>query len=452
MYFLYFYTKKNYKLSKVFFPIFYFYFMKKIKFSLFVIVSLIFVYCSQPKKKKILKKEITIKNDFESKIEIQGANNLYTFVKLTYEFEEQENKKDTIWNAAVNISSKKYKKSIFKVIKNKSQSFIISNLLNQLYKIPFEKSLSANFKYKNGKLEEVEPFEGNEIDTVLLKNYLTNIKKSELRKINLTSLQLYKKPLYEHKDERTKKAKLEFEKCLDSEITLKSTKEEIKLNHETFGKWLSLDDSMIVKVDLNAVQNYLQNVATKVETPLNEIIEKYSTTDTTSQNSEPTFERLKISSEIHEIAKLVTTGEKKVKDLVFTTISIPQGIKAGLKDFVEVSIQHQKVWLFKGGSLLLESDVVTGNKSLGRSTPTGTYAIKTKATNVTLKGADYEAPVSYWMPFYKGYGLHDANWRRRFGSNIYLKNGSHGCVNMPPKHAPFIFANVKVGTPVIIRD
>ena len=53
------------------------------------------------------------------------------------------------------------------------------------------------------------------------------------------------------------------------------------------------------------------------------------------------------------------------------------------------------------------------------------------------------------MPFYYNVGLHDAPWRNRFGGSIYKRSGSHGCVNLPPKVAETIFANIEKGTPVV---
>ena len=417
----------------------------------FICLSFLFLKCSQqPKlKKKQVHKEV-IENVFDTKIEISGKNNLKFEVNIQATLEKKMSK-DTVWHVSVNYNSNKIKeKKIINFVKL-NQKEIISQVLKELYKIPFEKSKSANFKYVSGNFEEVNPVLGSEIDTLKLKPLLVNLKTNDNLKINLLNSELYIKPKYEHSDDRTKEAKLELEKCLKTNIKLKSPRGDYELNHEQYGSWLSLDDSMKVKVDLMAIQRYVENLAHKVEIPLSEVLANYPVGDTNYKGEEPKLERLKLSNEINELYKLVTSGKTVEKDLVFTYINLPQGIKAGLKDFVEVSIEFQKCWLFKEGSLLLETDIVSGNQSLGRSTPKGTYKIKAKAKNVVLRGQDYASPVSYWMPFYKGYGLHDANWRRKFGSTIYLKNGSHGCVNMPPKFAPLVFANVSVGTPVIIR-
>ena len=60
--------------------------------------------------------------------------------------------------------------------------------------------------------------------------------------------------------------------------------------------------------------------------------------------------------------------------------------------------------------------------------------------------------VDYWMPFTRGgCGLHDANWRSRFGGEIYKTNGSHGCVNLPHDKAEELFNMISIGTVVIVH-
>ena len=54
------------------------------------------------------------------------------------------------------------------------------------------------------------------------------------------------------------------------------------------------------------------------------------------------------------------------------------------------------------------------------------------------------------MAFYGGYGMHDASWRTEFGGDIYLENGSHGCINLPPEAAPLIYDAMDIGDAIII--
>ena len=99
---------------------------------------------------------------------------------------------------------------------------------------------------------------------------------------------------------------------------------------------------------------------------------------------------------------------------------------------MEVNLTAQHLFFYKDGKLLVESDFVSGNAARGWSTPSGAYPLTYKERNATLNGEGYSTPVSYWMPFNGGIGLHDASWRSSFGGTIYKTNGSHGCINLPP--------------------
>lgn len=126
--------------------------------------------------------------------------------------------------------------------------------------------------------------------------------------------------------------------------------------------------------------------------------------------------------------------------------------------YVEVSIEDQHLWYYKNGKKIVECDIVTGNPYMGYSTPTGTFGLTYKQRGATLRGenadgTEYESPVTYWMPFYGNYGLHDATWRYYFGGNIYLGGGSHGCVNMPYEAAQKVFDNLAdSNVPVVVYD
>ena len=87
--------------------------------------------------------------------------------------------------------------------------------------------------------------------------------------------------------------------------------------------------------------------------------------------------------------------------------------------------------------------------SNGNTTPDGVCGITYKTTNAVLRGRDYETPVNYWMPFNGNVGMHDATWRSEFGGDIYLTNGSHGCINLPLDMAAAIYEYMSTGFPVI---
>lgn len=118
-------------------------------------------------------------------------------------------------------------------------------------------------------------------------------------------------------------------------------------------------------------------------------------------------------------------------------------------DYVEVDLSNQHVYLYSLGTLIADSDCVSGTLGTGRETPAGLYAIYYKQSPAVLRGQGYESPVTFWMPFNGGIGLHDASWRGSFGGNIYTYDGSHGCINLPYSMAETIYNTVYEGYPVM---
>ena len=96
---------------------------------------------------------------------------------------------------------------------------------------------------------------------------------------------------------------------------------------------------------------------------------------------------------------------------------------------------------------MLETEVVTGK---GRFTPECVCYVYLKETDRVLRGESYASFVNYWMPVYGNIGIHDANWRSEFGGEIYLSDGSHGCINVPPEIMGKLYELVEVNTPVIM--
>ena len=121
--------------------------------------------------------------------------------------------------------------------------------------------------------------------------------------------------------------------------------------------------------------------------------------------------------------------------------------------YIEIDLTNQRMVLYVDGYPTVDTPVVTGNPNIpGMETPTGCYALDAMQSPAVLTGEDYETNVSYWMPFCGNVGIHDAPWRTQFGGNLYLLEGSHGCVNTPYDKAQAIYQRVKVGCPVVVYE
>lgn len=119
--------------------------------------------------------------------------------------------------------------------------------------------------------------------------------------------------------------------------------------------------------------------------------------------------------------------------------------------YIELSIADQHLWVYKDGEMIMETDVVTGDATKKRDTPTGCYFISECINGKYLTGDNYKTWVNKWMRLTNtGIGLHDASWQPYFGGSRYKGNGSHGCINLPPKFASNLFDTVSRGWLVVI--
>ena len=126
--------------------------------------------------------------------------------------------------------------------------------------------------------------------------------------------------------------------------------------------------------------------------------------------------------------------------------------------YIEADLSAQHVWCYIQGRLVMDCDCVSGTMNDGHATQAGVHGIMFKKRNALLQGLmpnssteyEYETEVKYWMPFYTDVGFHDAWWRADFGGDIYLKDGSHGCINLPPEAAEELFSYCDENMPVVV--
>lgn len=159
--------------------------------------------------------------------------------------------------------------------------------------------------------------------------------------------------------------------------------------------------------------------------------------------------RINQNAETAALAEIIRSGKGQNREPIYSQTANSHTAPDYGSTYVEINLTAQHLYFYKDGSLVVESDFVSGNASRGWSTPAGAYPLTYKQRDATLKGEGYATPVSYWMPFNGGIGLHDAGWRGSFGGTIYKTNGSHGCINLPPAAAKTIYENISAGIPVL---
>lgn len=154
--------------------------------------------------------------------------------------------------------------------------------------------------------------------------------------------------------------------------------------------------------------------------------------------------------ETQDLIDWITAGKSGIKEVNYHGKAVQYGKDDIGGSYVEIDLTNQHLYLYMEGEIVLESDFVSGSVNRGYHTPTGVFGLTYKERNATLSGENYRTPVSYWMPFNGNVGMHDANWRSNFGGDIFVNNGSHGCINLPPEKAKEIYGYVDKGFPVIV--
>ncbi|AUB38866.1 Lipoprotein-anchoring transpeptidase ErfK/SrfK [Nostoc flagelliforme CCNUN1] len=122
-----------------------------------------------------------------------------------------------------------------------------------------------------------------------------------------------------------------------------------------------------------------------------------------------------------------------------------QTLQKSNKRWIQIDLSKQRLIAWEGDRVVYGSAISSGKKST--PTLTGTFNIQSKFKTTRMRGENYNVPNVPHAMFYQGnYGIHGAYWHKRFGTPV-----SHGCVNLAPKHAKWLFEWASVGTPVVIQ-
>ena len=222
-----------------------------------------------------------------------------------------------------------------------------------------------------------------------------------------------------------------------------------ELTSEMIQTWLTVDEDYQVNVDDEKVTNFVQQMASTYNTygDVREI--KTSLGDKVRIGGVDYGWVIDKEKEKEQIYEDLAKGGHSEREPVYSQIAKEYGVHDIGSTYVEIDYTNQHLWFYKQGELVLDTDIVSGNLSRWNGSPDGVYKIVYKQRDATLVGEGYSSPVKYFMPFAYNVGIHDASWREKFGDQIYLTAGSHGCINVPPEVAEELYGVLEIGTPVV---
>lgn len=308
---------------------------------------------------------------------------------------------------------------------------------------------NASFNYTEDGYEIVDEVKGNIINKDVLYESIVDAIFNSKSKINLEAENCYKDPQYNSKSQEVIDTKDLLDKYTGLTITYSLGNNTEVIDGSKIHNWLRVNDKMEIIFDEEKIKNYIYKISSMFNT-FEDTRDFVTTPKTTIKVSGGNYGWIVDNSkEIKDLIQTIKNGQSTSKEPIYSQKAMSRDKNDIGSTYLEINLTKQHLWFYKNDSLVTEGDVVTGNASTNTLTPAGTYVLNYREKNATLKGEDYSSPVNYWMPFCGNIGIHDASWRTEFGKNIYLTNGSHGCVNAPYDLAYTIFNNIEAGTPVV---
>lgn len=313
---------------------------------------------------------------------------------------------------------------------------------------------NAKVEYKDGKFQITPEVLGTEVIEKELHKNIVEAFKNNKKELNLEEADCYKKPTIYSTDQKATDALRIAQKYAGTEITYRFARETEVVKADTVSEWISFDDKLNVSVNAEKVKKYIAKLAEKYDTNGKSIKLKSTNQGTVTVPGGTYGWTIDQEKETKRLIQLVKQGRSVEKEPAYSKraeTGIRTSVKSNPKTYIEVSISEQHMWFYKDGKRIVDTPVVTGDVvRAGRRTHTGAYYIFYKQSPAVLRGANYASPVTFWMPFHNGEGIHDASWRGSFGGSIYMGGGSHGCVNTPYSQVREIYHNAAVGTPVFV--
>ena len=321
--------------------------------------------------------------------------------------------------------------------------------------------VAATVVLKENQFEIQDEVYGTQIDTAKLTEVVHASVKAVDTTVNLNTDGCYVQPKYTKKSPEVLAAKDAMNKCLDTEVSYSLDGLEMKIDKSTFAPWISVNENMELVVSTSEADAFVKKVAAKYNTANRSGVLVTPKGKSVELANASLGRAVGTEAERNQLIEEIKAGKTVERKPVIAREAMGDGQFVWGNTYIEVDITEQHMWYIQNGTVVFESDVVTGVPNPSKATPTGIYTILEKMRNKVLKGnimpngkREYETPVAYWARVtWSGIGFHDATWQPAFGGQLYKQGyGSHGCINMPLQAVRTFYDMISVGTPVVIHN
>lgn len=292
-----------------------------------------------------------------------------------------------------------------------------------------------------------EGIEGNKPLAYALGKTIRNAVSTLSPMVDLEKSDCYEVLEYSAEDSVVQDALGTLEQLQELEITYEFPDGEETLTGDDILEWVNVSEDYEIQIDKKQACDFVESMLESFEIRGQIIDFQTSLNQRVEITSYLRSSELDRDEEVKELLAMVEkAGESRQTEFVRKASDM-----ADIGDtYIEINLTSQHLYCYKDGEMILETDIVSGRPSTGHATPPGIFTIRYTASPAILVGEDYRTPVSYWMPFNGGIGLHDATWQYAFGGSRYISHGSHGCINLPLSMAKEIYNNYEAGDVVVV--
>lgn len=293
--------------------------------------------------------------------------------------------------------------------------------------------------------------EGISLDRKAVMALIRQAVSSGVTSVNLEEEGCYKKPSVYRDDEQLVKNCQQMNDLTDIIITYDFADRTETVDRDVIKNWLIKDENGDYTLDRQQVAAYVNDLGYQYDTfGCTRNFRTYDGREITIQGGDYGW-AIDQEAETEGLYQAILSGVTQVREPVYAYSAWSRDSNDIGYTYVEIDITNQRMVFYKDGSPIVDTPVVTGNPNVpGCETPTGCFALDAMKSPAVLALEDYSTPVTFWMPFCGNVGIHDATWRTQFGDNLYMLEGSHGCVNTPYDQAQIIYNNIDIGAPIVV--
>ena len=272
--------------------------------------------------------------------------------------------------------------------------------------------VNAAIFYGSGKYEIQDGVHGGKILTDELCKAVKEAAENHTESIDLFEAGCYQVPEYTKDSPKVIAACEQANKYISPKITMNMGPgaQHTIVDKELIHDWLFVTDDYNVYFDRKKVAAWVAEFAKTFNTygQTREFLTAFGTRTTVKGGDFGWL--IDQEAEVQSLVNVIKAGNDVVRYPVYSVMGVGHGPDDVGRSYVEVDLTNQHIYVWVDGKRVLDAPCVTGLPP-NRITPPGTYRIKKKMSPAILVGDNYRTPVSYWMPFNRGIGLHDAVWQ-----------------------------------------